>query len=134
MGRLFVADQDALVAARSELVGPAGQARELARQVAVEVGHEFGELLRILDPEEHVNRSQRWPHFSCLYGRAWHYFRAGVSGSGVAQGQGTAGNCKASGRQGWKRPLCRLYLWMSSEAGRGRRRPVGERQYLPSPR
>ena len=47
-------DQDGLVAARPELVGPASQARELAGQVSVEVPHELGELLSILNPEEHV--------------------------------------------------------------------------------
>src|SRR6185436_3631223 len=50
----LVADDDGLVAPRPDLVLPAGQPGHLLGQVAVEVGHEVGEFLGGVDPQQEV--------------------------------------------------------------------------------
>jgi hypothetical protein len=50
LGGLLVADHDGAVAPTEDLLLPAGQAPDLARQLRQEVAHELGQLLGILNP------------------------------------------------------------------------------------
>ena len=54
LGLLFVAHQDRLVAARENLVPPAGRLGDLAGDLRVEVAHEVGQAFAVLGPGEEV--------------------------------------------------------------------------------
>ena len=50
----LVADENGLIAAREDLVPPAGRAGNLAGELRVEIAHEAGQALTVLDSKQEV--------------------------------------------------------------------------------
>ncbi len=54
LGLLFVAHENRPVAAREDLVSPAGRSGYLPGELRVEIAHEAGQTLAVLGPREEV--------------------------------------------------------------------------------